>query len=883
RLFRRALELDSEARTVFLENACGEDRELLRHLETLLDDESAPAATQASTLRDPAPAAKIPDQIGNYRPLQQIGEGGMGEVYLADQLRPIRRRVALKVVRRGLETKQVIARFESERQALAMMDHPNIARVLDAGTTEDGRPFFIMEYVDGVPITDYCDRQRLSTRARLELLVQVCEGLQHAHQKAVIHRDIKPSNVLVTVRNDRPMPKIIDFGIAKATAQRLTERTLFTEHGQLIGTPEYMSPEQAQLTSDEVDTRTDIYSLGVLMYELLVGVLPFESKELRRGGLEEILRRIREDEPPRPSTRVSTAHAKATTDTASRRRTTTGRLTTELRGDLDWITMKALDKDRARRYRSAAELADDLGRYLRNEPVSAGPPSATYRARKFVRRHRVGVGVAAGLLVLLVAFSVVSAIQAARIARERDRASQEAATAREISEFLVGLFEVSDPSESRGNSVTAREILDEGAEQIEALSGQPRTQAALSETIGGVYMVLGLYDAAQPLLEDALAIREREADDELALAGALHALATLLDVRGDYEPAEPLAARSVAIRERLLGDAPELAESLNTLANVAWHRGRLDEAEEIHRRALAIREAALGPDDPSISQTLHNIGCLRYFAADYAEAERMLRRCIEISEPAHGPDDWRLATTLHVLAIVLQDQGRLDEALELEQRALAIREQSLGADHPYVALSLTTLGNIYRGMDRAADALPSLQRAVQVATAAWGPEHGEVWWMRRSLARALIDAGRPAEAAAELESLIELIEGQDDEASLPMNLIALGKAYHAEQRFAEAEATYRRGLEIAARIGGDDDPDAALARAGLANVQRDTDRPDEAEANYEQAIAVMGTVWGEGDPDRLRAMRDYAELLERVGRGDEAGALLAEADALERE
>jgi non-specific serine/threonine protein kinase/serine/threonine-protein kinase len=332
----------------------------------------------------------------------------MGEVWLAEQQEPVKRKVALKVIKQGMDTKQVVARFEAEKQALALMDHPAIAKVFDAGATPGGRPYFAMEHVQGVPITEYCDRHRLTNRERLELFMQVCEGVQHAHQKAVIHRDLKPSNVLVAIRDDRPVPKIIDFGVAKATSQNLTDMTLHTQLGVMIGTPAYMSPEQAELTSQDIDTRTDVYALGVMLYELLVGVLPFDMKEFQRAGFEAIVRKIREDEPPKPSTRLSTL-GEHSTQSAKKRSTELPALKRELSGDLDWITMRALEKDRTRRYGSPAELAADVGRYLTDQPVLATPPSAAYRARKFVRRHRVGVGVAVLLAAVFVAgIAVVS-------------------------------------------------------------------------------------------------------------------------------------------------------------------------------------------------------------------------------------------------------------------------------------------------------------------------------------------------------------------------------------------------------------------------------------------------------------------------------------------
>jgi serine/threonine protein kinase/WD40 repeat protein/tetratricopeptide (TPR) repeat protein len=366
--------------------------------------------------------------IGPYLLLQRLGEGGMGEVWLAQQEHPIRRRVALKLIKAGMDTKNVLARFEAERQALAMMNHPCIARVFDAASTEQGHPYFAMEYVDGEPITDYCDRHRLDTRERLELFIHVCEGVQHAHQKGVIHRDLKPSNVLVRIQDDKPVPKIIDFGVAKATDQSLTERTLFTELGMVVGTPEFMSPEQAEMSGLDVDTRTDVYSLGVMLYVLLAGALPFDSDKLRRAGYDGIRKTIREEEPARPSTRVSSLGAKSS-ETAEQRRTDPVTLKRLLSGDLDWITMKALEKDRTRRYDSPSELAAEIRRHLVHQPVLAGPPSALYRAKKFVRRHRVGVATAAAILVLLVAATAVSTVLYFRAEAARAEAETQAYSA----------------------------------------------------------------------------------------------------------------------------------------------------------------------------------------------------------------------------------------------------------------------------------------------------------------------------------------------------------------------------------------------------------------------------------------------------------------------
>ncbi len=438
-VFHEALEKTGPERNSFVAAACGQDRDLRAQVEALLAahdeaegflasptmEDANEAAKAARGLATAAPPEGPGSTIGPYKLLQAIGEGGFGIVYMAEQEQPVRRRVALKIIKLGMDTKQVIARFEAERQALAMMDHPNIAKVFDAGATETGRPYFVMELVKGVPITEYCDANRLSTRERLQLFVEVCQAVQHAHQKGIIHRDLKPSNVLVTLHDGRPVPKVIDFGVAKATAHRLTEKTLFTEYGQLIGTPAYMSPEQAEMSGLDIDTRSDIYSLGVLLYELLTGTTPFEAKPLRSAGYLEVLRILREDEPPTPSSRLRTL-GDALTEVAKQRNAEPGALTKLVRGDLDWIVMKALEKDRTRRYASASEFAADIGRHFHDEPIAARPPSTAYRLRKFVKKHKGPVAAAAGVALAIVLGASIATWQAVRARAEAHRAQANA-------------------------------------------------------------------------------------------------------------------------------------------------------------------------------------------------------------------------------------------------------------------------------------------------------------------------------------------------------------------------------------------------------------------------------------------------------------------------
>jgi non-specific serine/threonine protein kinase/serine/threonine-protein kinase len=644
-----------------------------------------------------ANGARAPSGFGPYRLLQRLGEGGMGEVWLAEQQRPVRRQVAIKIVKAGMDTARVVARFEAERQALAVMDHPAIAKVFDGGTTPDGRPYFAMQYVRGEAMTIYCDRQRLTISERLELFIQLCDGVQHAHQKGIIHRDLKPSNVLISVADDHPVPRIIDFGIAKAVLQPLTDRPLFTELGGFLGTPEYMSPEQAESTSVDVDTRSDVYSLGVLLYELLVGALPFDSLQLREGGLDAARRTIRETDPIRPSTRITRSGA-ASTVAAEQRRTQPGKLSAVLRGDLDWITMKALEKDRTRRYQTANGLALDVRRHLNDEPVLAGPPTATYRMGKFVRRHRVGVAAAASLITLLLSFAGVMTVQAGRIARERDRANQEANTARQVSDFLVGLFKVSDPSEARGSTLTAREILARGAVQLEGgLRDQPIVHSRLQATIGTVYTSLGLYGDAQPLLERALRTQQQVLGE-----GSAESLATANDLantywyQGKYQDAEPLYRAIVNQRARVLGpDHPDTLRASFDLAGLYLVQGRWTEFHPLARDTLARQRRVLGSRHPDTLASLGNVGSAYFKQGRFADAEPLASETVEASRDVRGNDHPETLTAMHNLATVLEKVGRPRDAEALYLQTIAAKRRVLGEEHPQTCASLLRLASMY--------------------------------------------------------------------------------------------------------------------------------------------------------------------------------------------
>ncbi len=728
-LFDAALERKPEDRANYLNEACGSDISLREEIESLLL-----AYEQSDGLSHPAiPAPHEPqplESIGPYRLIRKIGEGGMGQVWLAEQSEPIRRQVALKLIRSGAFDDALLRRFQAERQSLALMDHPAIAKVFDAGATPAGQPYFVMEYVAGEPITKYCDHKKLSIQERLELFIKVCEGVQHAHQKAVIHRDLKPANILVVEVDGKAAPRLIDFGLAKEIAQLpAAAESLFTGVWGIAGTPGFISPEQA--SGGDIDTRTDVYSLGVVLYELLSGSLPFDTPEWRKLPLEQALRQLREQDPPRPSTRLATDKQLAAT-AAPLRATEPKHLKGLLHGDLDSITMKALEKDRARRYGTASELAADIARHLNHEPVLARPASVGYRARKYVRRHRVAVGVVCALIVLLAAFAVLEAVQLRRITRERDRANR-------ITDFMTGMFKVSDPSEARGNRATAREILDKASSQIDSgLARDPELQTQLMMTMGLVYENLGLYDRAESLYSKAASIRlqqfgpendgtliaqtrvawelghlgrYRESETLLRKVieirtrryglknrdtlGAMSFLSIVLGDEGHFAESEALARQVLDVRRRLLGDSnPDTLATMNHLALALNQEGKWPEAEKLDREEVNTYRQTEGNDSPDALREAENLGTVLDHEGRYPEAERLLRETLSTERHVLGPDHPTTIWSMSNLAEVLTDEGKLEEAQSLEEQVLAAQTRLLGPDSPSALYSMSNLAEI---------------------------------------------------------------------------------------------------------------------------------------------------------------------------------------------
>ena len=696
-------------------------------------------------------------ELGPYKLLSVLGEGGMGVVYLAEQGAPLRRRVAIKVLKLGMDTKQVVARFESERQALAVMDHPGIATVFDSGVTAAGRPFFVMEEVRGTPITNYADVHRLSTLERLRLFMDVCSAVQHAHMKGVVHRDLKPSNVLVAVTEAGPRVKVIDFGIAKAIGIGLTDETLVTQVGQVIGTPEYMSPEQADTAGLDVDTRTDVYSLGVMLYELLVGTRPFDLSG--RAGFV-LSHALRERDVERPSTRLT--NLGETLDVVAKHRGTTPEgLQREVRGDLDWIILRALEKDRTRRYETANGLRLDIKRHIDHQPVLARPPSARYRVEKFVRRNRAMV-LAAGIAFLAVlAGAAASTAGFVHAVQERERAERSAATAEQVAEFLVDLFAVNDPGEARGNTVTAREVLDRGADRIAAeLTGQPAIQARLMRIMGDVYGRLGLYADAVPLLEQAVAAGETSPEvSSLEHARALERLGMMYRDLGRYPEAVASfeRARAIAGAEGVDGSA-DFAVATRGLASVHMRAGRLAEAETPLAEALAIQEAVLGPDHLEVGITVGAIGARHLMLREPDLARGHLERALRLRERGQGPDHPEVAMTAANLGSAHLLRGDHARAAEAYGRALGIMERVLDENHPNRAMVLTNLGEAMRAQGQVADAESFLLRALEIRERVFGTDHPVLTGTLHYLGATLRDQGRLDEAERHLRRSVEIYD-----------------------------------------------------------------------------------------------------------------------------
>jgi non-specific serine/threonine protein kinase/serine/threonine-protein kinase len=708
-------------------------------------------------------------------------------------------------------------------------------------------------------------------KERLELFMQVCDGVQHAHQKAIIHRDLKPSNVLVVEQDAKAVAKIIDFGLAKAVAQRLTDKTFFTEMGVLVGTPEYMSPEQADLREQNVDTRTDVYSLGVILYELLVGALPFDAKTLRAAGLEAILRVIREQEPPKPSTKVRMM-GDSSMASAEKRKEEPRSLARHLQGELDWITLKALEKERARRYGTASELAADLARYLRNEPVVAGPATAAYRMRKYAARHRFGLGAAAAVVVLLAGFAVAQAVELRRVRLERDRADRERDRANRIAEFMTRMFKVSDPSEARGNNITAREILDKASTDIDtSLTRDPELQAQLMSTMAAVYDNLGLYPRAQALDQRAVEIRRAalgpEHPDTLR---SMHNLADVLDEEGHYAEAGKLYRETFVVSNRVLG--AEDRETLRLrigLADVLIHEGHYADAEKLNRETLDIDRRVLGPAHRDTLGTMSNLARDLQAEGRYDEAEELNREALEIRRRTLGPAHPDTLDSMANLANVLGHKGGLAEAEKLYRENFEVRRRIQGPEHPATLIAMGNVALVEEREGHLPEAEKLYRQAFEIQRRVLGPEHPNTLLSMNNLAGILDEERRHAEAEELYRQTLDIkrrVLGPEHPDTL-LTMTSLILVLDTEHRYAEAEKLDREALAIERRVHGPRDPNTALATYNLACLVAQQGRKDEALSLLHAAVdnglppSVDSGIEKDTDLNSLHRTPDFAQLV----------------------
>lgn len=796
-IFAGALERPADERIAYLDSVCGQDSSLRAEMESLLSAyESSNGLSKPSWLDSSQEHPTEPKSIGPYQLLRKLGEGGMGQVWLAQQTAPVERQVALKLIRGGMYDEAARRRFQLERQSLAIMDHPAIAKVFDAGATADGQLFFVMEYVPGLAVTDYCDQKKLGIRKRLELFIEACDGVQHAHQKAVIHRDLKPANILVVEVDGKPKPRLIDFGLAKAVTP-LGGQTLFTHTGILVGTPGYISPEQANPGDLDVDTRTDVYSLGVVLYELLTGSLPFDTSKKR--PVDEMLRQLREEDPPRPSAKLSSDPATAAAAAAGRG-TDPKQLVSELHGDLDWITMKAIERERERRYGTPSELAADIQRYLNHEAVKARPASAPYRIQKYLRRHLVAASVAGVILVLLVSFAAVEALQLRRITRERDRATR-------IADFTTSMFKVSDPGEARGNSITAREILDKASNDIgTGLAKDPELQAQLMDVMGTVYERLGLYGRAQPLYQQAVDIQRRLLGPENPVTLRTSSnLGWILQRNNHLPESEKLLRQILDLQRRVLG--PERLDTLVTVNNLAGTlevEHRASEAEKLYREALEIERRVLGPENSETLRSTSNLGMTLGFQGKYSESEKVLRGLLDIERRVYGPDHPDTVATFRALSLALGNEGNYPEAEKLQREALDIDRRVLGPEHPD---TLILAGNLAFTLSREGRYSESEKLDRQILDAdrrVFGLENQTTLLTMHTLALTLLSEGQYAESESLLRKCVDSLRrlfGPDDRQTADA-LYVLGLVVAVRGRNDEALSLLREAVDHGLPVAG---------------------------------------------------------------------------------
>jgi eukaryotic-like serine/threonine-protein kinase len=882
-LFGLALERDPAERTDFLRLACAGDESLRSEVESLLSSFDG-----ASTFLEDCPAANLfsaqsraiaGKRIGPYRILREIGHGGMAVVYLgARDDQNYRKQVAIKMVKPGIDTEQILQRFRNERQTLAALDHSNIVKLLDGGSSEEGSPYLVMEYVEGLPIDQYCDLHQLSIDDRLRLFRQVCSAVQYAHENLVIHRDLKPGNILIAKGG---VPRLLDFGIAKLLNPECFQTPLLTGTGWRPMTPEYASPEQ--IRGGAVTTSTDVYSLGVLLFELLSGHRPYPAAG---QSLLEMERLVCETEPERPSAVIDRTDEKISDDGNTRTAITPESVSTQrglqpaelrrrLRGDLDTIVMKTLEKDPSRRYATASELSADIGRYLSHEPVLARPASAGYRSRKYARRHPVGVTIAAGLVLLLAGFVATQSFELRRITRERDRANR-------VTEFMEGMFKVSNPSEARGNTITAREVLDKASKDIDTgLSHDPELQAQMMQVMGDVYRGLGLFPRAQVLYQRSADIQRRVLGPENAeTLRSVDGLAWVLNQQGHSAEAEKLQWQTVEIRRRVFGS--QNPDTLKSMSNLGWtldREGHYAEAEKLDREVIDIRRSFLKTESQETLATISNLASTLTHEGRYAEAERLKRETLDLRRRILGPEHPDTLLAMNNLAATLEREGHYAEAEKLQRETLDLERRVLGPEHPDTLRSMNNLGKTLVNEGRLAEAEQLQRQVLAIKQRVLGPEHRDTLWAMNSLAWTLQAEGHLAEAEKLQRQTLEIqrrVQGPESENALS-DTIDFATTLRKEGRYSEAEKAERPTLATMRRVLGPEHPVTLLSTDELAQTLGKEGHLDEAEKLEREAIDAMRRVLGPEHPDTAGAAYDLSVILAHAGRGDEAISVLREA------
>lgn len=937
-VFMAASEATMADRPALLDRECGDDHDLRQRVEALLQAQAEPGSFLGGPNRgDTAAFQPIPGLAvggtfaGRFKVREELGAGGMGVVFVADQTEPVQRRVALKVIRTGADSARVLARFEQERQALALMDHPNIAKVLDAGVSEAGQPYFVMELIKGVPLTKYCDEAKLTPRERLELFIPVCQAVQHAHQKGIIHRDLKPSNILVGLYDGKPVPKVIDFGVAKATGPRISENSVYTEVGSVIGTFEYMSPEQAELNNLDVDTRSDIYALGVILYELLTGTVPFSRKQLESAGFAEMLRVIKEDEPPKPSTRLSAS--KELKNVAASRHTEPAKLSKLIRGDLDWITMKALEKDRARRYETANGLARDIQRFLNDEPVEACPPSAVYRIRKFARKNRAAL-IAAGLVTLaLLAGTAVSTWQA-MVARKAESAAQRAAEAQTrereraeenerralaaanaeklakdeaqsnanialaVRDFLFGkllsqadtrtqadsLLQFGRPTSELERDPRISVLLDRAAAELTPdrihtyFPDQPLLQAEILFSIGNTYRGIGKFP-------QAISHLERSRDASLSAGGAnhprtlyaIHSLAKTYAESGRMPEALKLFEKSYDGMARVFG--PEHVETISALANYAEAlstAGRYAKAIQLFERVRKSELAHYPPDHVNVLSTMNGLASACLELGQVTQAIEIFERVRNAQAAKLGDNHPSTLATANNLAAAYFDAGRSPEATRLLEQVCDVLSDKVGPDHPDTLLSLNSLALLYQKAGRLTEAVGLFEKVRDGQTNKLGSKHPMTLVTLSNLATAYQETGRLPEALRILEEVCK-VRLASPESNHPHTLIALmnlGNAYEADGRLQDAIRLYEQARDGELASLGPNHRYTLITLNHLGRIYRTAGKIRESVQALERVRDAQTANLGGEHPDTLVTLHNLAFSYREIGRTTDAIRIL---------